>query len=342
MKIGFLLPANFALDSPGNGVRRQAIYQAEALRRAGHQVEQMYAWQHYPLEEFDVIQFFSGGFPHFWIERTALPNRALLVFAPIIDSNEPNWRYRLASAIRGGWTKVYSIPGVLRSQAEGAGLVVCRSQSERARVISGLRTPASKAEVVLNGVSAPVSIDAAEARRKFGLPAEFALHVSIYTQERKNAVRLVEAIGPTGIPLVLAGTATPGPVLDRLKALAERYRNVTMLGFLDAKDLASMYAACKLFCLPSEHEGTGLAALEAASYGARVVITRNGGTADYFRDFAKYVDPLSVTDIRAAIERAWNRPASDALRQHVVQNLTWDQSACQLVTAYRRHIKAKA
>jgi glycosyltransferase involved in cell wall biosynthesis len=342
MKIGFLLPANFALDSPGNGVRRQAIYQAEALGRAGHQVVLLDAWQYYRLDEFDVIQFFSGGFPHFRIERARLPKRTLLVFAPIIDSNEPNWRYRLAAAIGGGAAKIYSIPGMLRAQAVGSDLVICRSQFERKRVMGGLGVPANKLEVVLNGVPQPGAVDIAGVRQRLRLPEEFALHVSLYTQERKNTIRLAEAVGPTGLPLVLAGSATPGAVLDRLTALARQYPNISMLGFLDQADLASVYAACKVFCLPSEHEGTGLAALEAASYGAQVVITRNGGPADYFGPFAEYVDPLSVADIRAAVSRAWNRPASDALRQHVVHNLTWDHSARQLVEAYQRHSAAKA
>jgi glycosyltransferase involved in cell wall biosynthesis len=339
MKIGFLLPANFALDGPGNGVRRQAIYQAEALEGLGHQVIRLDAWGSYDLATFDVIQFFSGGFPHIWIERAALPGHTMLVFAPIIDSNEPNWRYRLASSVgtNRSRAKVYTIPGALRAQALGSDLVICRSEYECSRVIKGLGAPARKTEVVLNGVPEPVAVDREEVRRRLGLPAEFVLHVSAYTQERKNTIRLAEAIGPTGMPLVLAGTAMPGPVLDRLKALASEYPNISMLGYLNAADLAGIYAASKVFCLPSDHEGTGLAALEAASYGAQVVITRNGGPADYFGKLADYVDPQSVADIRAAVERAWSQPASRALQQHVTQNLTWTQSARRLVDAYQRH-----
>jgi hypothetical protein len=68
-----------------------------------------------------------------------------------------------------------------------------------------------------------------------------------------------------------------------------------------------------------------------------VVITRKGGTADYFQDLAEYVAPQSIGEIRAATMRAWERPASSALRDHVLQHLTWEQSAKQLTEAYRRH-----
>ena len=57
--------------------------------------------------------------------------------------------------------------------------------------------------------------------------------------------------------------------MDRLQRLAKRYPTVKILGFLDRDVLDSLYAACKVFCLPSRHEGTGLVALEAASHGRR-------------------------------------------------------------------------
>jgi glycosyltransferase involved in cell wall biosynthesis len=104
--------------------------------------------------------------------------------------------------------------------------------------------------------------------------------------------------------------------------------------------LQNLYAACTVFCLPSVHEGTGLVALEAASLGARIVITRNGGPPDYFADMAEYVDPFSVESIRAGVERAWNAAPSDKLRSHVLTNLTWDASARSLISAYRKHMPA--
>ena len=52
MKIGFLLPANYALTGPGNGVRVQAQRQADALQQLGHEVVCMEAWQNYDLGSF--------------------------------------------------------------------------------------------------------------------------------------------------------------------------------------------------------------------------------------------------------------------------------------------------
>jgi hypothetical protein len=189
-------------------------------------------------------------------------------------------------------------------------------------------------KVILNGVPEPIPTDAAEVRARFSLPDEFVLHVSTYGHARKNVARMIEAIGPTGIPLVIAGTADPGPTLDHVETLAKRFANVRLLGYVDEPTLCSLYAACSVFCLPSEHEGTGLAALEAASYGAKVVITRNGGPPTYFKGHAEYVEPTSVDSIREAVTKSWKAPPSDALRQHVLTHLTWAHSARSLVEAY--------
>ncbi len=153
------------------------------------------------------------------------------------------------------------------------------------------------------------------------------MHVSTYTQVRKNALPLAQAAAAAKLPLVIAGTAYPGALLEQLKQLAALFAgNIRLLGFQDQASLNSLYAACTVFCLPSSHEGTGLAALEAASYGAKVVITKNGGTRDYFRDMGFYVDPNDIGSIQQAMVAAWEQPPSDALRQHVLKNLTWARS----------------
>ncbi|NOY40513.1 MAG: glycosyltransferase family 4 protein [Planctomycetes bacterium] len=338
MKIGLILPGSFTLSDAGNGVRAQAEFQAEALERAGHDVRRMDPWQAYDGEPFDVVQFFLGGFAHYGIEKTRPESVRMLVFAPIIDTNESNWRYRLATRLGGLTGKVFTVPGVFRQQARDSDLVICRSNHERERIVRGLGVDPEKTEIVLNGVDSPTSADSEMARQRYKLNKDFLLHVSAYTQERKNVVRLVEAVGPTGYPLVIAGSARPGPVLDRIQSLANQYGNIKLLGFLDREELNSLYTACRVFCLPSIHEGTGLVALEAASYGASVVITKNGGPPDYFVNLAEYVNPYSVSSIRQAVVRAWNAPHGGLLRQHVLENLTWDQSACSLLEAYQRHL----
>jgi glycosyltransferase involved in cell wall biosynthesis len=97
-----------------------------------------------------------------------------------------------------------------------------------------------------------------------------------------------------------------------------------------------------VFCLPSSHEGTGLAALEAASHGAALVITRHGGPKDYFLQHAEYVDPFDVGDIARALKKVWEQPRTGALQEHISSNLTWDHSAQALERVYHQELMNKA
>lgn len=338
MRIGLMLPTLFAIDSPGNGVRVQAWRQAHALERAGHEVVRLNPWDYVNAKTLDVVQFFVGGFATHTIEHFRPLLGRLLVFAPVIDSNQSFRAYRLAAAAGLTLPNLASVPGEFRRQALASDLIVARSTHERDRVVHGLGVEPAKVEIVLNGVDPVHDADPDGVRRRLDLPGQFALHVSGYTQPRKNVARLIEAVGPLGFPLVVAGMAVPGRMLNQLQALAARFPSVRMLPYVDQATLHGLYAACRVFCLPSFHEGTGLVALEAAGLGARIVITRNGGPRDYFGERAEYVDPFNIDDIREAVRRAWEAPESDALRQHVVTCLTWDASARSMIAAYQQHM----
>jgi glycosyltransferase involved in cell wall biosynthesis len=338
MRIGFLLPANFAVGTRGNGILEQARRQAEALETIGHCVVRLNPWEWQDERELDVLHFYLGG-PSMAdvVEHRNLSKPGVLVFSPIIDSNQSLAAYRLAATLGNVSGRFFTVPGLLRRQALASHAVVCRSSHEAQRVTRGLGVAAEKVAIVLNG-SPPCSsaADAAadDIRRKLDLPGEFVLHISAFTQERKNVLRLIDAAQRLRYPLVLAGTAKPGPVLTEIERRARGNERLRILGFIDEPTKAALYARCRVFCLPSTHEGTGLAALEAGAAGARVVITRNGGTRDYFGDHAEYVDPGSVSSIQEAIARAWHAPRDDRLRHHIGQQLSWSESGRSLERLY--------
>jgi glycosyltransferase involved in cell wall biosynthesis len=337
MKIGFLLQAVAAAGGLGNGVRLQGLSQARALSRLGHEVTLINPWVLRTADDFDIVHFFGGGFGYFGLESSSRKWIKKLVFSPIIDSNQSFPSYRFAAKLGALWPgRIFTIPGELGRQARASDLVICRSAHEKERMIQSLGVDPHKCEIVRNGVDPPPPCDPDGVRRRLQLPERFVLHVSAYTQSRKNVARLIQAVGPTGLPLVIAGTAVPGPDLDQIQELARAHANVTLLGWQDQKTLYDLYAACTVFCLPSVHEGTGLAALEAAACGAEIVITKNGGPPDYFGDMATYVDPSDTSGIRRAVLELWERPKGDRLQRHVLQNLTWDRSAEKLVECYQR------
>jgi glycosyltransferase involved in cell wall biosynthesis len=87
--------------------------------------------------------------------------------------------------------------------------------------------------------------------------------------------------------------------------------------------LASAYAACDVFILPSQFETPGIAALEAGLAGAKIVITPVGGTKDYFGDDAVYVEPTSIESIANGIEAALKNKKDDVLRTRIEKEFLW-------------------
>ncbi len=344
MRIGILLPSVFSIDNPGNGIAEQARQQAAALERLGHTVVRLSPWQWQDEANLDVLHMHLGGLMlHSVGHNRRLIKPGILAFTPHIDSNQSFVSYRLAAALGSVSSRVTTVPGSLRDQAQCSDVVICRSVHEQQRVQQGLGISSEKIDVVLNGCDLPVA-DFAEVERilrKLDLPERFLLHIGAYTQPRKNVLRLAEAARQLGYPLVIAGHAVAGVIQQQLERDVSKTSNLRMLGYVDAATKTALYTACAVFCLPSTHEGTGLVALEAASHGANVVITRNGGPPDYFGDHAEYVDPGSVQDIKGAIARAWQKPRNTALKQHVTNHLTWDHSAKRLEEVYTRFLQNK-
>lgn len=344
MRIGILLPSIFSVDNPGNGIAAQARQQAAALERLGHTVIRLSPWQWQDEGALDVLHMYLGGLQmHGIAYERRLTKPGILVFSPIIDSNQSFFSYRLASAAGSIWSRVVTVPGSLRNQALQSDVIICRSRHEQQRVVRGLGISKNKTEIVLNGCDLP-AIDRSEVEKLRGeleLPKKFILHVSAYTQPRKNVLRLVEAARQLNYPLVLAGHATRGNIMKKLELQSSYAAGLRLLPFVDERTKAALYAMCDVFCLPSIHEGTGLVALEAAAYGANVVITRNGGPPDYFEDYVEYVNPENLQDIKEALVKAWQKPRSLALKEHVARNLSWDHSARKLEAAYLHHLQVK-
>jgi glycosyltransferase involved in cell wall biosynthesis len=120
-----------------------------------------------------------------------------------------------------------------------------------------------------------------------------------------------------------------------LKAGGEFVRYVGYLGHEDPL-LRSAYRACEVFVLPSLLETPGLAALEAAAQGAKIVITEVGAARDYFESYAEYVDPASEASVERAIRAQLARRPAAELPSHILDNFTWSHAAKTLIDAYER------
>lgn len=168
--------------------------------------------------------------------------------------------------------------------------------------------------------------------RALETPASDYIVVPAFFAPRKNQLSLIKAMKDVSYPMVFMGD---GPMLARCKSVAGE--NCTFLGAVaHGSDLFwRVLRHARVVCLPSNCETPGIAGLEAAAVGARPVVPYEGGTAQYYGWDAEYLDPTSMSSIRSAVLKAWDRGRLDVDSARRYQRCTWNQVARTLVAVYR-------
>jgi glycosyltransferase involved in cell wall biosynthesis len=220
--------------------------------------------------------------------------------------------------------------------------VLPNTTDESELFIKGIGVHTDRVKIVPNGVEERFASAKSELFIKTYGIKDFILNVGHVGPERKNVYRLIEAIEGIDRPSVIIGRIEDSPEAKRCLVRAKQNQRLLVLDNIshDSELLASAYAACSVFALPSQFETPGIAALEAALAGARIVITKYGGTKMYFGEDAEYVEYKSVPSIRQGILRALEKPSSEQLRERILKSFTWKTVAEETKKVYGSVLKA--
>ena len=237
-------------------------------------------------------------------------------------------------AIRG----FMSVSSIVNDICSWATHIVPNTSEEAKLIRDSFGIPDEKITVIPNGVESRFADATPDLFvERYGI-RDFILNVGHIGPDRKNVLSFIRSLKSSDRPAVIIGQVHPSEEAKECLAEAKKNPNITIIDGLDHDDplLASAYAACELFALPSKFETPGIAALEAALAGAKIVITPHGGTKDYFGDYATYVDPYSETAISAGIQEALSKPVDDKLAKHVLDNFLWEQTAQKTADSYAK------
>jgi len=169
--------------------------------------------------------------------------------------------------------------------------VACVSRVVADEAMRGFGVPASKIELVPNGVD------------DFFTPGngdeeDFILFAGTL-EPRKGIDDLIDAWRALPRPrprLVLAGGEGWG-------ARIAGEEGIVRTGYVSREQLRDLYRRALAFVYPSRHEGFGIPPLEAMACGAPVLATRTGAIADYAEGAALLVDPGARDALRDALAR---------------------------------------
>lgn len=206
-----------------------------------------------------------------------------------------------------------------------ADLVIAPSRAFGAALVS-IYGPLRHLQVVENG-SAPI-----EPENK----GSFALASGRWWDDGKNARILDAAAARTDCPVYAAGPLI-GP-----NGTAASFRVARWAGDMRYADMRGWYARTPIFVSPSLYEPFGLAALEAASAGAALVLSDIPTFRELWDRAAVFVDPRNPEAIATAIDfLATDHEARERLAlaaQERARSYTLERQVAGLLDAYARAV----
>lgn len=320
----------------GDGSKMQAEIWIKELERKGHHVERINPWGHYDWKSFDIIHVFGFGLWNYDMIHWGCGINPNFVFSPIIDTNTPMWKYRLATHFGCKKLRLFSQNYALRELKDNIRLFFARTQYEANYLHEGYGISNDKIAIVPLSYRETIN-------EKTSNKEQFCLFVGTMTQPRKNVPRLIEAAKKYQFNLKLVGNKGNAESEKHLKDLIGNSKNIELLGFISDEELALLYDRAKVFALPSINEGVGLVALEGAMHECNIVITNLGGPKEYYpAGLAQLVDPYNIDDIGSAILKALtDKESQPKLKLHLEKNYNVSKCTDLLINYYSKVLKNK-
>ena len=330
MKIAYIANQTNCISGASNGIRMQALIWKNALEKLGHKVDLVDAWNEYNWADYDVIHIFGGGGVLDFIQPLYERNKNIIL-SPIIDTDQSIFKYKLASFWGSERLRLVSSNYKLRLVKNKIKRFLARTDYESSFLTNSYGIPKDKVDIIPLSYRNDMNDEKVDVRKE-----DFCLHVSSFTQSRKNVMRLIDAAIKYGFKLVIAGSHGSEKAFEPFKKKIEENKNIEYVGFATDETLKDLYARAKVFALPSTYEGVGLVALEAAVAGDEIVITNVGGPKEYCSDLAFFVNPYSVDEIGNAVLKAMDGGKQPQLSKHIVKNYNLDLCVNKLISCYQK------
>ncbi len=322
----------------------QLLKTREYLEKHGLQIDLFDLWRT-KIEAYDILHVFSSVKECLPLIQVARSRNVKVV------TNSGLWSdFHRAVFTDGGWGRKTDLllrhglkvacpvfPSSRRQVLLSSDLVCPNSEMEKNQIARLFAVPRRKIKVVYNGVDKSfLEADPSYYHSLYG-KAPFVLSVG-RIEPRKNQLNLIKAVKRLGdARLVLIGDPVSGHEKYFRECQSAGSGFTKFLPAVGHSDplLKSAYGACDLFVLQGWFETPGLAAMEAALAGTKVLVTEGGSTKEYFKNFVDYIRPSSTKDITDKIKKNLAKKREETLKNHVLMHFTWDTVTRNLLDYYR-------
>ncbi len=239
---------------------------------------------------------------------------------------------------------------MIRRALARADRIITVSHNSKRDLISYFGVPASRIDVIYNGVSPRFRPDvSAEERtrvaRKYGLTSPYLLFLG-NEKPHKNLQGVVRAFAEArrraDLPHVLALAGPPPKSAARLEALIaalDLSTRVTRPGLIEEADLPGLLAGADVFLYPTLYEGFGLPVVEAMACGTPVLTSSTSALQEIAGGYALLVDPMDLDAIARGIITlsADEKVRSDfrELGRKRALDFSWEKAAEKTLEVYR-------
>jgi glycosyltransferase involved in cell wall biosynthesis len=324
------------------GVRTQVLQTKASLENLNVHVTLFDTWRDFHSNEYDLVHIFAANIATYHLTRAVKAQGLPIIISPVFFTRRTKRIVRSVIAVdklisrmmRGFWTDY----GLIAEMCSWADAITPNTSEEARLFIDSFGVAPKRVTVVPNGVEARFAYATPELfEREYGLK-NFILYVGHIGPARKNVLHLIEALEQIDHPAVIIGRIENTPSGKTCIERAKCNSKLMIINTLphDSMLLASAYAACDVFVLPSLYETPGIAALEAALAGAKIVATPFGGTKDYFGNDAEYVNPYSSNDIADGIKKMLLKQKTGTLGERIKQEFLWQQVSRKTKEVYER------
>jgi len=222
--------------------------------------------------------------------------------------------------------------------------VICVSELTRNICITRYGVPASKIDVVYNGIEN----EALQPHPEDGIKKtdKVVLFLGRITMQKGPeyfiaAAKLVLEKVPEA-KFIIAGSGDMEARMIELAAEMHIGHRVLFTGFLRGKDVDRVYKMADCYVMPSVSEPFGIAPLEAMRHDVPTIISKQSGVSEVLTHVLK-VDFWDVPEMANKIVAVLRYPPlSQTLREHgsvEVKRLTWDTSAEACEESYASAVK---
>ena len=253
------------------------------------------------------------------------------------------------------WKRMFYGKVVARRLARRQHELIVVSESTGRDVEKFFGIPKNRLHVILNGLDHsrffPGCRDEAKGfiARTRGISQPFFLYIARLEHPGKNHARLIEAFNQfkaaTGSDwrLVLGGSDWHGADVIHDCARKSPYASdITCLGFVPDREIATWYRGADIFIYPSLFEGFGMPPLEAMACACPVICPTSGALGEVVGDAVANVNPEDVESLRTQMARLAGsmvereRLITRGLRR--APRFDWESAAVATLAVYQKAV----